>query len=165
MQHLTKTLALIFILIIGYSCHEITKYSEIPEIHYKSHISKDSVDILGNQIKYIELTFSVLDGDADFGLAVGDTLPPFDTIYNNNFFSTLFAKENGVFEEVDILLSSYRIPYLEVVGGKAYKADVKVEFEYFYSLLPSDTIKYEFHVYDKALNQSNIEETPEIIFD
>ena len=165
MQNTLKISFIISLLFLSFSCQEITKYSEIPAIIYKSHIANDSTDILGNKIKYVELTFSIIDGDGDFGLADYDTLPPFDTIYNYNFFSTLFAKTSEGYEEIEILLSSYRIPYIEVENGKAYKADIQIEFEYFHSLMPADTIKYEFYVVDKALNESNIEISPDIAFD
>ena len=163
-KHIFAPVLLILILLYTYSCQEITKYSEIPFISYESHISGDSTDILGNKVKFVTLTFSVIDGDADFGLMDSDTMPPYDTIYNYNFFSTLFAKTGGEYQEMEILLGNYRIPFLEGESGKAYKADIDIKFEYFYALMPADTIKYEFYVVDKALNQSNIVQTPEIIF-
>ena len=165
MQYFIKILIISLILAFSISCREITKYSEIPAIKYKSHVSGDTTDILGNHIKFVNLTFSIIDGDGDFGLAATDTLPPFDTIYNYNFFSTLYEKTIDGYEEIEILLGNYRIQYLAVEGGKAYKADIKIEFEYFHSLMTADTIKYEFFVIDKALNESNIVESPDIYFE
>ena len=147
------------------SCHEITQYSEIPAITYKSHIARDSFDILGNSTKFVELTFSIIDGDGDFGLADDDTLPPFDTIYNFNFFPTLFAKNDTGFLEVSIAYPNFRIPFVQVENHKAYKADIIIEMEYITSFLETDTIKYDFYVVDKALNESNVVTTPEIIFE
>jgi len=160
-----SVLAIITGLVIFVSCHEITQYSEIPAIVYKSHVARDSFDLLGNSTKYVELTFSIIDGDGDFGLADEDTLPPYDTIYNFNFFPSLFAKTDTGFVKVDIAYPNFRIPFVEVENHKAYKADIIIEMEYISALLMSDTIKYDFYVVDKALNESNIATTPEIIFE
>lgn len=157
--------SIILSLTILESCHEITQYSEIPAIEYKSHIARDSVDILGNSTRYIELSFSIIDGDGDFGLADEDTLPPFDTIYNFNFFPTLFTKNDTGFVEVNIAYPNFRIPFVQVENHKAYKADIIIEMEYISAFLQSDTIKYDFFVVDKALNESNTITTPEIIFE
>ncbi len=157
-------LSILGLVVSSFSCKEIVKYSEEPQINFKSFYATDSVDILGNEIKFVKLTFSIIDGDGDFGLTESDTLPPYDSLFRHNFFSTLYGKVNDSYEEVDILLGSYRIPWAEVIDGKAYKADVDIDFEYFTNLLPYDTLKYEFYVVDKALHESNIEDSPDIIF-
>ncbi len=158
-------LSVILGLFVFNSCHEIIQYSEIPEIKYKSHIAKDTFDLLDNPTRFVELTFSIIDGDGDFGLADEDTLPPYDTIYNFNFFPTLYEKTDSGFYKVDIAYPNFRIPFVEIDNHKAYKADIKIKMEYIYSLLPHDTIKYDFYVVDKALNKSNISTTPEIVFE
>jgi len=169
MRFLTKiklpVLSIIIGLFVFISCHEITQYSEIPEIKYKSHIARDSFDLLGNSTRFVELTFSIIDGDGDFGLADDDTLPPYDTIYNFNFFPTLYEKTDSGFNKVEIAYPNFRIPFVEIDNHKAYKADIKVKMEYIYSFISSDTIKYDFYVVDKALNQSNVVTTPDIIFE
>ena len=59
--------------------------------------------------------------------------------------------------------SSYRIPYMERLGqNKILKGTIAVTFLYlFYS--PGDTIRYDFYVQDRALNQSNVASTSEIV--
>ena len=59
--------------------------------------------------------------------------------------------------------SSYRIPYLTRQGqNKILKGTISVTFLYlFYE--PSDTIKYDFYIKDRAENESNVASTSEII--
>jgi hypothetical protein len=59
--------------------------------------------------------------------------------------------------------SSYRIPYMERLGqNKILKGTISVTFLYlFYS--PSDTIRYDFYIKDRAQNVSNVASTNEII--
>ncbi len=161
----------IFILLIAttlfftLSCSELTKYSEIPAIEYSSHIAADTVDALNNPVRFVELKFSIIDGDGDFGLKDSDTLPPYDTIFNNNFFTSLYGLNNGNSEIVENILNpNSRIKYIEIEGQTTYKADIYIEFSYSKSLVNYDTIKYEFFVVDRALNQSNTVTTPNIVF-
>ncbi len=147
------------------SCSDITKYSEIPQIQYLNHVAYDTVDILSNPIRFVELQFSIIDGDGDFGLKDSDTLHPYDTIYDKNFFSTIYGLSNNNYIEIDdIFYPDSRIKYVEVENHKAYKADIYIEFEYPKSMVEFDTIKYDFYVVDRALNHSNLETTPDIIF-
>ena len=59
--------------------------------------------------------------------------------------------------------SSYRIPYMERLGqDKILKGTISVTFLYlFYS--PSDTIRYDFYIKDRAENVSNVASTSEIV--
>ncbi len=155
----------IVLLIMFASCNEITKYSEIPQIKYERHFVTDSINALGNEQLFLQLTFSVIDGDGDIGLMDGDTVAPYDSIYEYNFFPKLFIKTLGIWEEATLLNEGayYRIPYIDIENHKAYKAEIDIEFQYFSALLPGDTIKYEFYMLDRALNQSNTATTPEIL--
>ena len=59
--------------------------------------------------------------------------------------------------------SSYRIPYMERLGqNKILKGTISVTFLY-QDYSPADTIKYDFYIKDRALNESNMESTSEII--
>ena len=162
-----KTITIFGILAIGFiSCGDLISYSETPAIKYLDHIAKDSIDEdLGNRIKYVELKFSIVDGDGDFGLTDADTLEPFDSLYYNNFYSTLYGYSKGDFDSVAIANPNYRIKYVEIEDQKAYKADIYIEFEYFDGFMEYDTIKYDFYVVDKALNHSNTATTPDIVFE
>jgi len=59
--------------------------------------------------------------------------------------------------------SPYRIPYMERLGqNKILKGTISVTFLYlFYS--PTDTIRYDFYIKDRALNESNVASTSEIV--
>jgi hypothetical protein len=59
--------------------------------------------------------------------------------------------------------SAYRIPYMERTGqDKILKGTISVTFLYlFYS--PSDTIRYDFYIKDRAGNVSNVASTSEIV--
>jgi hypothetical protein len=160
--HLTVILSLLTL----YGCPEITRYSEIPQITYLSHSIKDSTNQLGNDQKFLVLTFDVIDGDGDIGLSPADTVAPYDSIFQYNFFPTLLVKKDGLWDtsNVNENETNYRIPYIEVENHKAYKAEIDVEFQFFDATLPGDTVKYEFYILDRAFHKSNVEITPEIVF-
>ena len=154
------------------SCKKIQSYPDIPEVHFKSYTAKNSVDLLGNETKAVELVFTFIDGDGDIGLKQTDTISPYIGEYKNNYFSTLYVKENGEYKKIEnIAVSNYTIPYIEPQGqNKTLKADVKVKYEYTIlsandSLFSYDTIMYEFYIVDRALNQSNIDSTCDIVFE
>ncbi len=59
--------------------------------------------------------------------------------------------------------SPYRIPYMERLGqNKILKGTISVTFLYFF-YNATDTIRYDFYLTDRALNESNTESTSEII--
>ncbi|MCF8372625.1 MAG: hypothetical protein K9H64_13430 [Bacteroidales bacterium] len=161
-----KIIFVVVLFLMGfYSCGELISYSETPAIEYRDHIAKDSINLLGNVNRYVELKFSIIDGDGDFGLSVADTMPPFDSLYYFNFFTTLYGFSHGKFDSVAIENPNFRIKDVPIEEHKTYKADIYVEFDYPKSFLKFDTIKYDFYVVDKALHHSNTVTTPNIIFE
>lgn len=150
---------------IIFSCERIEEYPDEPVIEFQSFLLKDTIDELDNQIKLGKLIFSFTDGDGDIGLSAGDTLPPYcDTCdYHYNLFISLFEKTDSEFYEADLQIPLYyRIPYAVQDGqNKTLKGQIHINFEY--NSILYDTIKYEFYMVDRALHQSNIETTPEII--
>ena len=167
MKRIRNNLVLLLLVLAGiYSCGDLDKYSEIPAIKYLDHIAKDSLDGLGNASRYVELKFSVLDGDGDFGLNEEDTIAPYDSLYYFNFFSQIYGANQGSFEPIDMANPNFRIKYIDIEDTKAYKADIYIEFYYQpISILPQDTIRYDFYVVDRALNHSNTVTTPDIVFE
>jgi len=167
MKDLYKISAILLIFIgFIFSCQKIITYSDIPQIKFKSFTLKDTVDAIDNIIKLGELVFSFIDGDGDLGLEQPDSIQQNDTIIVNLFF-TLFEKIDGQFQKVDEedleTPLNYRIPYMEREGqNKTLKGEIQVNFEYY--IIEYDTIKYEFYIVDRALHKSNVETTPEIIF-
>ncbi|MBI5219677.1 MAG: hypothetical protein HY958_12175 [Bacteroidia bacterium] len=161
-----KTLFKILIpaVVIGFvfSCRKPKKYSDIPEIHYKSFYLRDTNDQLNN-VKMGTLTFSFIDGDGDIGLRQGDTFPPYDSS-KYNLFTTLFQKTDSGFEEIHLDNPNYRLPYIDVSEGqnKTVKGDIKIDFTYNYPL-KYHTIKYKFYIMDRAFHKSNTDSTGEIV--
>lgn len=151
------------------SCTKIKSYPNTPKVHFESYTTNRFIDSLDNDVKLAEIIFSVVDGDGDIGLRQSDTLDPYVGEYKNNFFSSLYIKSNGKYIEVEnISLSNYTIPYIEPQGqNKTLKADVKVKFMYTNNdtLFNYDTLMYKYYIVDRALNQSNIDSTSDIVFE
>ena len=161
-----KTRYLFFIIIcflILVSCHKVQQLSSVPHIEYTSFTIFDTTDILGNNSKGGRLKFHFEDGDGDVGLDA----PTGDQTDSTNLFFTLFRKEGGVMlpapDNDPLKPSAYRIPYMDRLGqNKIMKGTISVTFLYlFYS--PADTIRYDFYIKDRALNESNVASTSEIV--
>jgi hypothetical protein len=151
-------------LVLGlYNCTKIASLPPVPHIEYKSFQVFDTVDILGNSAKGGRLTFTFEDGDGDIGVHP----PTAEEIDTNNLIIKLYRKTNGKMvlapDNDPLKPSDYRIPYMERLGqNKILKGTIDVTFLYlFYSL--SDTIRYDFHILDRALNESNEVSTNEIV--
>ena len=162
----TGSLSLVIIIFFClYSCKKIEHVPAAPQIEFTSFTIFDTTDILGNNSKGGRLKFHFEDGDGDLGLnapSQSDTLAD-----SANLFFTLFRKEGGVMvaapDNDPIKPSSFRIPYMERLGqDKILKGTISVTFLYlFYS--PSDTIRYDFYIKDRAENLSNVASTSEIV--
>jgi hypothetical protein len=135
----------------------------VPHIEFTNFTIFDTTDILGNKSKGGRLRFHFEDGDGDLGLNA-----PSDSMTDStNLFFTLFRKKGGVMlptpDNDPLKPSSYRIPFMERLGqNKIMKGTISVTFLYlFYS--PADTIRYDFYIKDRALNESNVVSTNEIV--
>jgi hypothetical protein len=163
MKKLFLLLAALFLILVAYNCDRLESLPPVPHIEYKSFEVFDTVDILGNSAKGGRLSFSFEDGDGDIGVHP----PTGDEMDTNNLIIKLYRKSNGVMvpapDNDPLKPSDYRIPYMERLGqNKILKGTIDVTFLYlFYSL--SDTIRYDFHILDRALNESNEVSTNEII--
>jgi hypothetical protein len=152
------------ILITGInSCKKIVELPATPHIEFTSFTIFDTLDILGNTSKGGRLKFHFEDGDGDLGLN-----PPADAGSDStNLFFTLFRKTGGTMEKAPdndpLKPPDFRIPYMERLGqNKILKGTISVTFLYlFYN--PTDTIRYDFYVQDRALNMSNVASTSEIV--
>jgi hypothetical protein len=153
---------LIFTLILD-SCRKIEQLPAVPHIEFTSFTVFDTTDILGNNSKGGRLRFHFEDGDGDMGL---DAPSGFQTDSTDLFF-TLFRKQGGIMSPAPdndpLKPSAYRIPYMERLGqNKILKGTISVTFLYlFYNT--SDTIRYDFYIVDRALNESNVVSTSEIV--
>jgi hypothetical protein len=164
-----KKIKYLFLIIISFlildSCQKVEQLSAVPHIEYTSFSIFDTTDILGNKSKGGRLKFHFEDGDGDLGLnaptATGDQTD------STNLFFTLFRKEGGVMvpapDNDPLKPSAYRIPYMERLGqNKIMKGTISVTFLYLF-YYPGDTIRYDFYIKDRALNESNVASTSEIV--
>jgi hypothetical protein len=162
-----RTLKLLAIVLLEVSvlgsCKKIEKMPPVPRIEFTSFAVFDTIDILGNNCKGGRLKFYFEDGDGDLGLAQ----PSDEESDTTNLFFSLFRKTGGEMvpapDNDPLKPSSYRIPYLSREGqNKILRGTISVTFLYlFYS--PSDTIRYDFYLKDRALNESNTESTSDIV--
>ena len=157
---------LVIILIAAFalgSCRKIEQLPPIPYIEFTSFAVFDTIDILGNTAKAGRLNFYFEDGDGDLGLEA----PSGNQTDTTNIFFTLFRKTGGNMvpapDNDPLKPSPCRIPYMERLGqNKILKGTISVTFLYmFYS--PGDTIRYDFYIKDRALNESNVASTVEIV--
>ena len=153
------------IIFASYSCRKIQQLPATPHIDFTSFTIFDTTDILGNSSKGGRLKFRFEDGDGDLGLNPPTIAGRTDS---TDLFLTLFRKKAGSMDSVsglDPLLPSpaLRIPFMERLGqNKILKGTISVTFIY-QSYLPTDTIKYDFYIKDRALNESNVVSTNEIV--
>jgi len=158
--HSLFIMSLVLFLLQG--CEKIRQLPPEPVIEFRQFSLYDTVDLLGNPAKAGRLEFYFEDGDGDIGLKQpyeGQT----DT---TNLFFTLYEKEGGLFNEVDDSdpnkPPAYRIPYLEREGqNKILQGTIEITFLYFF-YEPSDTIRYDFYITDRAGHESNTASSCEI---
>jgi hypothetical protein len=158
------TVFILFILILFTTCGKIEKLPPEPSIKFTSFEVFDSTDILGNKVKGGRLNFHFEDGDGDLGLPAPNQVNKKDS---TNLFFFLLRKTNGTFKkapENDLLKpSSYRIPFMDRQGqNKMLRGNICITFLYLFAT-PSDTIKYEFFVKDRAQHSSDTISTCEIV--
>jgi hypothetical protein len=101
------------------------------------------------------------------GLDDWDTLPPYDRTskYYYNFFITYFEKQHGEFVEVTSSVTfNSRIPVLKSSSSNgALKGEIEIELFINNPFSVYDTIRFDAYIADRALHESNIISTPEII--
>lgn len=145
------------------SCKKITTLPAEPHVEFTNFSIFDTTDILGNLSKGGRLRFHFEDGDGDVGL----DSPVSGQADTTNLFLTLYRKVNGEMVPAaandPLRPSAYRIPYMEKLGrDKILKGTISITFLYlFYS--PNDTISYDFYIKDRAMNESNVASTSEIV--
>lgn len=153
-----------FSLLIAASCAEDEHFPPEPQIQYLSMTKIPSA--LGVDDKGV-LKIYFTDGDGDLGLADGDTFPPFDksSPYYYNFFITYYEKQHGNYIAVDLPVTfNSRIPVVNPSGdNKAIKGEIEIELFINNPFSLFDTIMFEAYIADRALHNSNVIRTPDII--
>ncbi|MBN2274577.1 MAG: hypothetical protein JXR41_05685 [Bacteroidales bacterium] len=163
---------LIIIIIVGIivmACEPPEKVSPVPEITFKEFLLEDNVDSLGNEGKLGTLKFDFIDGDADIGSFVyeDDTSEERLATKYNVFLIPFEKMPDGFYDSVETDPLKYIIRHnekLDRVGqNKTIKGEMKISIQY--SIIPSqDTLRYEFYIRDRAMNQSNMAYTTDIGF-
>ncbi|MFH2094788.1 MAG: hypothetical protein ABIJ16_03730 [Bacteroidota bacterium] len=158
--YLVYGILLVFSVILVYACKKPVKYPETPSIEFTSFEQKDTIDNpdLQNEVLMGILKFSFIDGDGDLGLSQEDTLAPYDTssVYHYNLYIDMYEMKDGVWEPVDLVVPlAYRTPRVVATGqNKTLKGWIITRLFYNYPV-KYDTVRYDFFIYDRALNKSN----------
>ena len=172
-MHISKTLKGIAILLIlwnSYGCKKtIGPFSPVPSLNYVNHTV--FVGPNGND-SIITLNLSFTDGDGDIGLDKNDTLPPFNLGSEYFFNLHVYVKEivdgkkQFIIDPIlqDEVVFHSRIPVITPKGKEkaidgTISADINTDFA---PGNTSDSVVFELYIYDKALNKSNVVETPVI---
>lgn len=159
-----------------YGCKKpVTVYPLEPQIEFVDcHIEKEGS---GQDAFYTYvLTFNFTDGDGDLGLNENHNDSPFHygSVYYHNLHADYFEKVGGNFRKVvsppivgDTIQLTGRFPVLTPEGNaKAIKGTVIARLTLGYWEPASDRsniTKLKVWVNDRALNHSNVIETPEIV--
>ncbi|MFK7756095.1 MAG: hypothetical protein AB8B53_04100 [Flavobacteriales bacterium] len=146
------------------SCLEKEEFPDEPVIKFMS------IEEKGNEL---ELKFSFTDGDGNFGLEAGDTLSPFDSDpYQQNLIVSYYELQNGEWQRfgqdfpsfspfyIDVAYGQ-RVPLVEPTGQREVQ-EGEVTYDivgYYNENSPFDTARFEFFIYDRSLNASNVEVT------
>ena len=165
--------SLVFLLIAA--CTERVEYPIEPHISYVGFVYLFNADstFSGEGI----LSFSYTDGDGDLGLDDGDTLPPFgpNDAHYYNMVVDYMKSVNGVFVKTPLLswnvqtqaydTVSFNARFRRLRGSEEPKA-ISGTMEYTLPvqnpLSPNDTIKFEIHILDRAMHESNAIQTEAI---
>ncbi len=162
MKALPKIRVFVLFLLLAaiFGCIKKEEYPIEPQISFGSYGVLP--DVNGNDSIGV-LTISYTDGDGDIGLYSYDSLEP----YKYNYFLKFLEWRNGSFQEVQLADTSFtfnsRIPILTPEGkNKNIRGDISMFLELYYAFmaLKSDTIAFEVYIQDRALNRSNVMQTP-----
>lgn len=164
----------VLILSMFISCFGEPEFPKVPEIEY-AWIENYVVDSKYDSV-YVGIKFR--DGDGDLGLSSADTLHPYgpyeddklpqDTVENkfrNNYFVTVLRKEeDGIFHPVIFEVDQFngRFPILNESGReRPLEGELRYSaLKLYKSVLGSpleegDSLKFNIHIADRALNESN----------
>lgn len=133
-----------------------------------------SEPVFTDMIDSAVLLFHFTDGDGDIGLNDNELSPPYDSTsyYYYNIYIGYYEKDdvNGWEQGTDLagnpIFFKYRIERIEIKGKqRGIKGTIEVVMNDFQNPFSdqSDTIKFSIKLIDRALNESNVIETTEIV--
>ncbi len=169
-------IGLLFLALATLACQKPVEYPIEPKIAYEGFTYLFNADstFSGEGV----ISFSYTDGDGDLGLDDSDTLSPFgfnDAHYynmvvdylkcvNGEFVKTPLLSWNAQTQTYDTVTFNARFKRLrdseepKAISGKMdYTLTVQNPFS------PNDTVKFEIHILDRALHESNTIQTEAII--
>src|ERR1051325_709919 len=149
-----------------YSCRKDKSYPVEPHIEYM-----DFVKYSGHDSAEFKIMFT--DGDGDIGLDKGDTLAPFNkgSKYFNNIYLVYQYKDSLGYHYYttppvapdtipDTLQFAYRIPVITPFGqSKSLNGEIHVRLYAPYAA--HNNFRFKCYIYDRALHQSNIIDSPD----
>ncbi|MCG8410318.1 MAG: hypothetical protein MI739_03430 [Bacteroidales bacterium] len=142
------------------SCSKKENIPITPMINYSDFIVRYESTSLGQQLTGV-LSFTFTDGDGDIGFFENSdtTNNHSDIIYDLIIYE--YRKQNGQFVINDTI--RYWMPYFE---KGIYKQSIKgsIDVKLIRTIHSIDTAQYRFFIKDRGNNQSNVEQTPEIIY-
>ena len=160
------------------ACRKNEEFPVEPRIEFKELVKNTNSQ---GKDTSVALVFSFTDGDGDIGFKQGES----GGIYQGEFYYNLYVnyqkkESNGTFSTVFIptpvdsitpngdtlviikdipVQFTYRMPYMVPSGrNKAIKGDISVDIS---TLGFYPVSRFEFYIYDRALNKSNVVFTPE----
>lgn len=142
------------------ACVRPNKFPNEPYIEFVS-LQPDSADD-----SKAELVIYFQDGDGDVGLSESDTTGIFDpdSVFYYNFFIDYYEKQNGEWVLVEPLSPLHcRIPRLSYEETEPISGNISILTYVRNPFSSYDTTKLSCYLVDRALNKSNVIETPEII--
>lgn len=169
-----KFLACLATIMVIASCSpdDEPEYSPIPELTFKEYefFREDENGVLTD---YYLIRFEYIDGDGDIGGMDNVQVPNEDSIEHTVFVDYFERSNTGVFKRnacalgADTTTKKYKIPTITPPGNnKAIRGEIEVKV--LPCPVPFDTvktIKYSMFIYDRALNKSNVVESPEITYE
>ena len=153
-------IGLLFLVLAMLSCQKPVEYPIEPHIKYEGFtylINADST-FSGEGV----ISFSYTDGDGDLGLNDSDTLPPFglhDAHYYNMVVDYLKCV-NGEFVKMPLLSWNVQTQTYDTISFNSGTMDYTLIVQN--PLSPNDTVKFEIHILDRALHESNVIQTEAI---
>ena len=180
MRRITNIVLLsgIISLLLYSSCQKFEQFPDEPIITYDGFLLENDLETGVTYRGVLILRYQ--DGNGDIGLASWDTMPPFNygSEYYYNLVISYFEMRNGEWEEVflvfeniqnqtyDTITFSARIPILTPINNNQAISGFIQDTLFLYNPLSEklyDTIKFSAYIIDRALNKSNVIETPPII--
>ena len=152
-----------FCAVLAAGCVHREHYSEVPHIEF---VRLEKLDDGSGHDNQANLVIAFQDGDGDIGLSSRDTTGPFapDSAYYYNFFIDFIEKQHGEWVVVDLPTPLHaRVPYLSEDVPESIEGELTILTFINNYFSPYDTIMLRCRLVDRALHESNIIETPEII--